>query len=401
MPAARTVVGLSLLHQVLASGLAASVPVIMPELVDRAGLFEGLAGLYAMLMYVGAIVSAMAGEALFRRLGAATTSALACLVAAVGLVVFLPLTGVTFVAAAVVIGLGYGPVSPASSHLMAGIVGRRDLNLVFSIRQAGAPLGVLVTGLALPAVVLWLGWRPALLVFAASASLLALATMRVARRVDAGTRAPSGSRGLLGPLREVVSTPTLHGLAATAFLFSAMLATLNAFVPVAVSSLAGLDLAHAGACAAAAQGGAIAGRLLWGFVADRLLSPSATLATVGGLMAGATLALASLDTTATFPTVVAVSVWLGATAGGWGGVVPAQAARLASPGAVGRVASGMMVISFVGVMLGPPLVGGMLAWTGSFPLALTAVAAVGGLGGAIAWLMPGRSGAPPSSRGDG
>jgi MFS-type transporter involved in bile tolerance (Atg22 family) len=76
---------------------------------------------------------------------------------------------------------------------------------------------------------------------------------------------------------------------------------------------------------------------------------------------------------------------MGATAGGWGGVVLAQAARLAPPGRVGRIAGGVMVYNYLGVMLGPPVVGLVLAATGSFPVALATVAVVG-LAGAIAAL---------------
>jgi MFS family permease len=291
-----------------------------------------------------------------------------------------------FVIGALVIGLGYGPVSPASSHLMAGIVGHRSLNLIFSIRQAGAPLGVLLTGLLLPPIVVAFGWRAALVLLAVAAAALALATLPVVRGIDAAQPPRDAGMGVLGPAREVIATASLRRLVATSFLFSAMLATLNAFVPTVVSALGGLDLARAGLCAAAAQAGAIGGRLLWGLVADRALKPDTTLALIGALMAGAALALGSIDATSSFAAVLAISAWLGATAGGWGGVVMAQAARLAPPGGVGRVASGVMVFNYLGVMLGPPVVGIVLAVSGSFFGALAAVAAVAALGAVIALL---------------
>ncbi|MBL8702953.1 MAG: MFS transporter [Alphaproteobacteria bacterium] len=386
IPAAR-IVGCSLLHQVLVSAIAASVPVVMPELTRSAGLFEGLAGLYAMMMYVGAIGATLAGETIFRRLGAATASAVACILAAVGLLGVLPLSLTTFAAAAFVIGLGYGPVAPASSHMMARIVGRADLNFIFSVRQAGAPLGVLGTGLVLPLLVAWLGWQRALVVMAAAVTVVALATLRFVRRFDAlQPPAYRGGAGILGPVREVIGDPKLKTLVATSFLFSSMLATLNAFVPTVVSALGGLDLARAGLCAAVAQASAIGGRLCWGVVADRVLTPQRTLAVMGFLMAGASLALGTIDPGYGFTTILAICAWLGATAGGWGGVVLAQSARLAPPGRVGRAASGVMVLNYLGVMLGPPLVGLVLALTDSFFVALASVAAVGATGGAIALL---------------
>ncbi len=388
IPAAR-IVGCTLLHQVLVSAIAASIPVAMPELVREAGLFEGLAGLYALSMYAGAVAATLCCERAFRRLGPARASALAVLVASGGLLLFVPLGVAGFVAGGLAIGIGYGPVSPAGSYMMAGIVGRRDLNLVFSIRLAGAPLGVLAAGLGVPPLVGALGWRGALACVACALALPALATLGFARRLDAALPAaapPAG--GVLGPAREVLAHGALRWLVATSFLFSAMLATLNAFVPTVASVLGGLDLARAGLCAVAAQVASIGARLAWGMVADRLMSPAATLALVGLLMGAATLALGQVDHGTGFAAILLASACMGATAGGWGGVVLAQAARLAPPGRVGRIAGGVMVFNYLGVMLGPPVVGLVLAATGSFPLALATVAVVGAAGGLAALRLP-------------
>ena len=383
---ASRIVGSTLLHQVLVSAIAAAIPVAMPELVREAGLFEGLAGLYALSMYAGAVGATLCSERVFRALGPARASAIAVVLAACGLLLFVPLGVAGFVLGGLAIGLGYGPVSPAGSYMMAGIVGRKDLNLVFSIRLAGAPLGVLGAGLGVPPLVAALGWRGALAALACALAIPAMATLGFARRLDATLPAvapPTG--GMLGAAREVFADGALRWLVATSFLFSAMLATLNAFVPTVASALGGLDLARAGLCAVAAQVASICARLAWGMVADRLLSPAATLALVGALMAAATLALGQVDRDTGFATILAASAFMGATAGGWGGVVLAQAARLAPPGRVGRIAGGVMVYNYLGVMLGPPVVGLVLAATGSFPVALATVAAVG-LAGAIAAL---------------
>lgn len=386
---ASRIVGCTLLHQVLVSAIAAAIPVAMPELVREAGLFEGLAGLYALSMYAGAVAATLCSERVFRGLGPARASALAVGLSACGLLLFVPLGVAGFVLGGLAIGLGYGPVSPAGSYMMAGIVGRKDLNLVFSIRLAGAPLGVLAAGLGVPPLVAALGWRGALAALACALAIPAMATLGFARRLDATLPAvapPTG--GVLGAAREVFADGALRWLVATSFLFSAMLATLNAFVPTVASALGGLDLARAGLCAVAAQVASICARLAWGMVADRLLSPAATLALVGALMAAATLALGQVDRDTGFAAILAASAFMGATAGGWGGVVLAQAARLAPPGRVGRIAGGVMVYNYLGVMLGPPVVGLVLAATGSFPVALATVAAVGAAGAIAALRLP-------------
>jgi len=147
---------------------------------------------------------------------------------------------------------------------------------------------------------------------------------------------------------------------------------------------AGLFEGLAGLCAAASQAGAIGGRLIWGLVADRVLTPRATLMCIGVLMAGAALAFGAIGRDHSLTAILAICVWLGATAGGWGGVVTAQAAHLAPPGRVGRIASGVMLFNYLGVMLGPPVVGLMLVITGSFFISLASVALVAALGGMTA-----------------
>ena len=225
---ASRIVGCTLLHQVLVSAIAAAIPVAMPELVREAGLFEGLAGLYALSMYAGAVAATLCSERVFRALGPARASALAVGLAACGLLLFVPLGVAGFVLGGLAIGLGYGPVSPAGSYMMAGIVGRKDLNLVFSIRLAGAPLGVLAAGLCVPPLVAALGWRGALAALACALAVPAMATLGFARRLDATlpvVAPPTG--GVLGAAREVFAHGALRWLVATSFLFSAMLATLK------------------------------------------------------------------------------------------------------------------------------------------------------------------------------
>src|ERR1700722_10900816 len=70
--------------------------------------------------------------------------------------------------AALILGLGYGPVTPASSHILVrqSPVGRRAL--IFSIKQTGVPLGGVLAGIIVPILVLSLGWRASALAVGAA-----------------------------------------------------------------------------------------------------------------------------------------------------------------------------------------------------------------------------------------
>jgi MFS-type transporter involved in bile tolerance (Atg22 family) len=73
----------------------------------------------------------------------------------------------------------------------------------------------------------------------------------------------------------------------------------------------------------------------------------------------------------------------GATAIGWNGVQLAEVARRAPPGQAGAVTGACGVITFSGVVLGPPLFAALAAATGSYRngfLLLAALCVAGSLG---------------------
>jgi MFS family permease len=59
---------------------------------------------------------------------------------------------------ALCIGVGYGPITPASSHVLIRTAKPSDLALTFSIKQTGVPAGAAVAGAILPGVArCWVG----------------------------------------------------------------------------------------------------------------------------------------------------------------------------------------------------------------------------------------------------
>ena len=79
-----------------------------------------------------------------------------------------------------------------------------------------------------------------------------------------------------------------------------------------------------------------------------------------------------------FALVAALGVAIGATVIGWNGVFLAETARQSPEGKVSEVTGGVMVITFLGSVIGPPLLSGLLAVTDSYKAGfwLLAVAAL-------------------------
>jgi MFS family permease len=157
---------------------------------------------------------------------------------------------------------------------------------------------------------------------------------------------------------------------------------LSSFLVVYLTSAAHLDLVVAGALLSASQLAGVAGRLGWGFVADRVAKPRILLLGIALLMAVAA-GLMSLFTAAwPVSAIAAVVILLGATASGWNGVFLAEIIRDVRPAEVGLATAGSMMFAYLGTVLGPSLFGGLASAVG-FPKAYLVMGAAVLLGGII------------------
>jgi MFS family permease len=90
---------------------------------------------------------------------------------------------------------------------------------------------------------------------------------------------------------------------------------------------------------------------------------------LGGLgigMAASVLLILTVSLAWPFALVAALGVALGATVIGWNGVFLAETARLSPEGQVSEATAGVMVVTFMGSVIGPPLLSGLLALTESY-----------------------------------
>jgi nitrate/nitrite transporter NarK len=155
-------------------------------------------------------------------------------------------------------------------------------------------------------------------------------------------------------------------LALTSSVYGGVQITLVAYLVAFLSESFGLSLVLAGLVMAASQLSSVAGRIVWGIVADRFLSRRATLGMLGVGM-GVT-ALFALGAGPHWPLwmLFAFAMALGVTAVGWNGVFLAELTRLAPPGRIGDVTGGSSFFTFLGVVVTPPLFYLVLNLTSSY-----------------------------------
>ena len=367
--------------QLLVSMAVVTVPVLAPAAAAQMGVSAGYVGFFIALVYGASMAASLVSGTLVQRFGAIRLSQLCLVACAAGLALTAVGSPVPIVAGAILLGFGYGPVTPASSHVLAKTTPPGMMSLVFSLKQTGVPLGGALAGAVVPALVLWAGWRVAALVVGA-ACLAALAIAQPLRASLDADRDPSrrlAASRLVGPLRYTLGEPTLRRLAFSSFFFAALQLCLITYLVTHLTGNLGFSLVQAGLMLTVAQGGGVVARIAWGALADRWGRPMVLLGLVALAMGVAAFATARFTPQWPAAAIAAVCAAFGATAIGWNGVYLAQVARLAPPGKAGDATGGALVFTYGGVLFGPPafafLVEGGASYASAYViLALPAVA---------------------------
>lgn len=357
----------------LAIQAATSMAMIAPSVMAPVAALElGVSpqgiGWFVALEYLFAMLSGLACGALIVRFGPLRVCQISVCLAAAGLAAGTGAVLPVVFAAAGLIGSGYGLVNPVSSQILASAAPPRMMSLIFSIKQTGVPVGGALAGVLVPPLVLAFGWRWGAVAVALLCLSVALA-IQPARAADAAARrgAGSGSRAdFFAPLRLVYANPPVLELAIVSMIFgSAQLALIAYFVTYLNLEL-GYGLVAAGLIYSSAHLAGIVGRITWGAVADRWLSPRSMLGLLGLMMALSGMGVAAFSANWPLPAVIALSALFGASAVGWNGVYLAEVARRAPPGRVGAITGGTQFLTFVGALAAPPLFGVVVGLAGSY-----------------------------------
>ncbi|HEY2621051.1 MAG TPA: MFS transporter [Acetobacteraceae bacterium] len=378
----------SLAAQTLATMALFSLPAIAPAVASALGVKAELVGLFVSMVYGVGIVSALLSPGFIHRHGG--VRALQGVLAATAAMLLLAAGGSVawLAAAAVVLGLGYGAAAPASTHLLVPHTPARVFNMVMSLRQIGVPLGGVLGSLLLPPLALLIGWRAALLAEIPPVVLL-IALLELPRRrwdADAHPTRRLFGRALLAPFALLRQGPMLR-LSIASFVYSGTQLCFIAFMTTHLTTTAGFDLIGAGRALAIYQVTGAVTRPIWGWVADRWLSPGHTLALHGFGMAAAALAAGQFGPHWNRTLVLAVAAVAGSTAGGYTGVAYAMYAHLGGTRRTEATALGTAVM-FAGVLLIPSSFGLTAAVSGGYTLAYSTLAALASAGAILLCVGP-------------
>ena len=345
-----------------------SLPVMAPVAAKALDISPTLVGIYISLTYAGAMFGSLTSGTTVSRLGPIRVSQWGLYFCAIGLslcaVPSLPVIAI----GALLIGLGYGPITPASSQILARTTKPSQMALVFSIKQSGVPLGAMMAGAIIPTMMINIDWQLSLIAVALACLIFAALSQPLRSSLDDLRQAglPFEIGTLTRPIRMVLGHRTLATMAICSFMFSMVQLSLTTYLVTYLHEDLSYGMVSAGLLLSVTQIGGIGGRIAWGVISDRWLGAQKTLMLLACLMA-----LSALVTALLLPQLPLWAIWItlvvfGASAIGWNGVYLAEVARQAPEGQAGVATGGTLTFTFLGAVIGAPIFGMLSSVFGTY-----------------------------------
>lgn len=367
--------------QMAAAYILRVIPTLAPALADDLGWGEATAGYLASIGTIGSITFLLIGNPLTRRFGPVRASQIGLLISVAGAVLLTWPTAIVAVLASFFIGFGYGPSTPAGTDILHRYTPAKRRNLVFSIKQAGVPIGGVLAGMLLPIALVRGGWPAVLAAVVVPALIVMLATQALRGQVDAGRdiRQRVGLRAFLAldniraPLLALSRSPDLMKLSFAGIWLSVGHGCWVAFLVSYLVIRMGYSLELAGVIFAVSQFTGIFGRIFLGALADR--ADSVVVLRMNALASAATsLVLAAASPTWSLAALIAIVGVSGVTVSSWNGLQVAEISRRAPAGLVAEATAGATLLIFAGYVFAPICFSLVLAVTARFDVAFALVA---------------------------
>lgn len=365
--------------QAMISWAVFAPPVIAKQALPSMGLEPIWIGAQPTIVFIAAMFVGVLASSWVARVNPMRATQLFVSFAVIGSILIAFGSIILVVLGSVFIGAALGPSTPASSHILGRVTPPRLQPLVFSIRQSGVAFGGVLAGFATPLLTELWDWQTSMLVVAAAGALtIAIVEIWVrGYKVYADTTIERRME-FLGPIRDVLSIPSLRWL--TFGIVPMVIAQygLTTFLVLYLQEDIGLSVITAGWVLGTALASGGIGRIVFGMIAGRYLPPLTVLLGLTTLAALGSLLTATVSGAWPLALIYLVGIVYGAGAAGWNGVFLAEVARLSPPGSISRITGGSAVFIFAGIVVGPAALALLIKQT-SFPVAYIVMAALLGI----------------------
>lgn len=360
-----------MLPLVALSVLQLGLPVLAPVFVHDAGLAPEAVGIIVGCMGFGSVWLFAANDRVTPVLGPLRALIWACVMGAAGTGLVMTGWAPALFPGAVMIGFAYAVTAPAGSQILSAHAPKRLWGTLFSIRQAGVPLGGAIVGVIGTGLAVAYGWRIGF------ACLLLLPLFSVAMLATAPADYRGGADGTTLRIRELIhpsviatpfrtlrELPQLRSLTLASLGFAAVQTSMFSFFTTYLTVNHGLGLPLAGALFGTMQVAAFAGRLGVGVLADRLGAMRQILLTMSAAGSISCIAMSALDPEWPRIALFAFAALIGLAAASWNGLFLAEIAIVVPAEKVGQATAGTTFFTFTAYMVTPPVFAGIVVLAG-------------------------------------
>lgn len=357
---------LTLSHTV-ASFCNLSIPPLTPFLRDELHLTHAQVGMLTSFLYIGVVAASLLFGWVSDFLGERWALILGFGIQGVFMIGFAWIH--TFLLGGILLllsGIGYSSVNPATTKGVVRWFPSQGRATAMGVKQTGIPLGGILAAFILPPLASRLGWRTSI-ILAGVISLIFISAVRI-WMPPAPASADQHSRMRWGQLREVLSNRSIVALSIMGiFLAGAQLSIITHLVLYLKNEYL-FSTVLAGVYLAVAQVGGTAGRIGWGLISDFLARGrrKLILEIIGVIAVLQLFLLSRIEPNIPGGFLFLFIGLLGSTTIGYHGVLFGLMGEIVRKEVVGLATGFSLTITFLGIVLFPPLFGHLVDRLGSY-----------------------------------
>lgn len=337
------------------TGVCYNMPAIYaPDVTDKLGVAAQSVGVFLGIVMVACLGGGLINSQLLRRVGAWRMCQIAVFFQAVG--VGLAASGSLFwlIVSAIIIGIGNGTVVPATVQTLMRAAPPGRIATYIALTQLGPPIGAALAGATIPSLLEAFGWQRSLIpmILVGLAITVALQPLRATVDRELDPHFTLRFATLFSPWALAFRDRALRSVGLVSLTMAFIASVNGAFLVSYLNLELKYSLFLAGLVLTSSQVGVMAGRILIGWVADRVRDPLPLLRWLT-LATGALTVLMGLLAYGGgawgFPLVVLTIT----VSQSWFAVFLAAAARYAPPGKSAMATAGVQVFPITATTIGP------------------------------------------------
>ncbi len=279
-------------------------------------------------------------------------------------------------------GIGKGVANPASTKAVASWFEPKFRGTAMGIKQAGVPIGGMLTAGFLPILALNLGWHLSLLVIGSIIIVIALISLAFYRDP------PSNSHRFISniPIRKsfsmILGNSNLIFVGIMGLSFVIVQWSFLTYSVLYLTENHSLSVLTAGQYLAMVQASGVVGRVFWGVMSDKILKDSrkSILIIIGVISLSMSITLSFISKETSHFLLSIILILMGFSAVGWNGLFFTYIVELSGLELAGIAIGFCLTILQIGAILGPPFFGYLVDLTNNYSIAfhmLSAFALVG------------------------